>query len=30
MTDGILTAAVLAGLVLNAATGWWKADPAAG
>ena len=28
--DGILAAAVLAGLVLNAAGGWWQADPAAG
>ena len=28
--DGILAAAVLAGLVLNAAAGWWWADPAAG
>jgi divalent metal cation (Fe/Co/Zn/Cd) transporter len=30
MVDGILAAAVLAGLVLNAALGWWRADPAAG
>jgi divalent metal cation (Fe/Co/Zn/Cd) transporter len=30
MVDGILAAAVLAGLVLNAAAGWWQADPAAG
>ena len=30
MVDGILAAAVLAGLVLNAALGWWWADPAAG
>lgn len=30
MFDGILAAAVLAGLVLNAAAGWWQADPAAG
>ena len=30
MIDGILAAAVLAGLVLNAAVGWWWADPAAG
>jgi divalent metal cation (Fe/Co/Zn/Cd) transporter len=30
MVDGILAAAVLAGLVLNAAAGWWWADPAAG
>jgi divalent metal cation (Fe/Co/Zn/Cd) transporter len=28
--DGILAAAVLAGLILNAAAGWWWADPAAG
>ena len=28
--DAILAAAVLAGLVLNAAAGWWQADPAAG
>ena len=28
--DGILAAAVLLGLVLNAAFGWWWADPAAG
>ena len=28
--DGILAAAVLGGLVLNAALGWWWADPAAG
>jgi divalent metal cation (Fe/Co/Zn/Cd) transporter len=27
--DGILAAAVLVGLVLNAAAGWWWADPAA-
>lgn len=27
--DGLLAAAVLAGLVLNAAAGWWWADPAA-
>jgi divalent metal cation (Fe/Co/Zn/Cd) transporter len=27
--DGILAAAVLAGLVLNAAVGWWWADPLA-
>ena len=27
---GILATAVLAGLVLNAALGWWWADPAAG
>jgi len=30
LVDGILAAAVLAGLVLNAALGWWWADPAAG
>jgi divalent metal cation (Fe/Co/Zn/Cd) transporter len=28
--DGILASAVLLGLVLNAAAGWWRADPAAG
>lgn len=28
--DGILAVAVLLGLVLNAAFGWWQADPAAG
>jgi divalent metal cation (Fe/Co/Zn/Cd) transporter len=28
--DGILATAVLVGLVLNAAAGWWWADPAAG
>ncbi len=28
--DGILAAAVLLGLVLNAGAGWWWADPAAG
>jgi divalent metal cation (Fe/Co/Zn/Cd) transporter len=28
--DGILAVAVLAGLLLNAALGWWWADPAAG
>jgi divalent metal cation (Fe/Co/Zn/Cd) transporter len=28
--DGILAVAVLAGLVLNVAAGWWWADPAAG
>ena len=27
--DGILAVAVLAGLILNAATGWWWADPLA-
>ena len=30
LIDGILAAAVLAGLVLNASAGWWQADPAAG
>jgi divalent metal cation (Fe/Co/Zn/Cd) transporter len=30
MIDGILACAVLVGLVLNAAAGWWQADPAAG
>lgn len=30
MIDGLLGAAVLIGLVLNAAFGWWWADPAAG
>jgi divalent metal cation (Fe/Co/Zn/Cd) transporter len=30
MIDGILAAAVLAGLLLNATAGWWWADPAAG
>ena len=30
MVDGILATAVLLGLVLNAALGWWWADPAAG
>jgi divalent metal cation (Fe/Co/Zn/Cd) transporter len=28
--DELLATAVLAGLVLNAARGWWWADPAAG
>ena len=28
--DGVLATAVLAGLVLNAAFGWWWADPVAG
>jgi divalent metal cation (Fe/Co/Zn/Cd) transporter len=28
--DGLLAVAVLAGLALNAAAGWWWADPAAG
>jgi divalent metal cation (Fe/Co/Zn/Cd) transporter len=30
LIDGILATAVLLGLVLNAARGWWWADPAAG
>jgi divalent metal cation (Fe/Co/Zn/Cd) transporter len=30
MIDGLLAVAVLAGLALNAAFGWWWADPAAG
>jgi divalent metal cation (Fe/Co/Zn/Cd) transporter len=30
LVDGILATAVLAGLLLNAALGWWQADPAAG
>ena len=30
LIDGVLASAVLAGLVLNAALGWWWADPAAG
>ena len=30
MIDGILAVAVLVGLVLNLAVGWWWADPAAG
>jgi len=30
MIDGILAVAVLVGLALNAALGWWWADPAAG
>jgi divalent metal cation (Fe/Co/Zn/Cd) transporter len=30
LVDGILATAVMAGLVLNAALGWWWADPAAG
>src|SRR6185312_15936429 len=30
MVDGILATAVLTGLALNAALGWWWADPAAG
>jgi divalent metal cation (Fe/Co/Zn/Cd) transporter len=28
--DGVLAVAVLLGLILNAAAGWWWADPAAG
>ncbi|GAA5179290.1 cation transporter [Rugosimonospora acidiphila] len=30
LIDGVLAAAVLAGLVLNATQGWWWADPLAG
>ncbi len=30
LVDAILATAVLAGLALNAALGWWWADPAAG
>ena len=30
LVDGMLAVAVLLGLVLNAALGWWWADPAAG
>jgi divalent metal cation (Fe/Co/Zn/Cd) transporter len=30
LVDGILAIAVLCGLALNAAVGWWWADPAAG
>jgi hypothetical protein len=30
LIDGLLAAAVLVGLVFNAALGWWRADPAAG
>ncbi|MCO5995667.1 cation diffusion facilitator family transporter [Actinoallomurus rhizosphaericola] len=30
LIDALLATAVLAGLVLNAALGWWQADPAAG
>lgn len=30
LIDGLLAVAVLAGLVLNAAAGWWWTDPAAG
>ena len=30
LVDGVLASAVLLGLALNAAVGWWWADPAAG
>ena len=30
MIDGVLATAVLVSLVLNAAVGWWWADPLAG
>lgn len=30
LVDAALAGAVLAGLVLNAAAGWWWADPVAG
>jgi divalent metal cation (Fe/Co/Zn/Cd) transporter len=30
LVDGILAVAVLTGLALNAAAGWWQADPLAG
>ena len=30
LVDGLLATAVLAGLALNAALGWWWADPIAG
>jgi divalent metal cation (Fe/Co/Zn/Cd) transporter len=30
LVDGLLATAILAGLVLNAALGWWWADPLAG
>ena len=30
LVDGVLASAVLVGLALNAALGWWWADPAAG
>ena len=30
LIDGILASAVLLGITLNAAVGWWWADPAAG
>jgi divalent metal cation (Fe/Co/Zn/Cd) transporter len=29
LVDAVLAAAVLAGLILNAAAGWWWADPTA-
>ncbi len=29
LVDGVLAVAVLAGLALNAAVGWWQADPLA-
>ena len=29
LVDGVLAVAVLAGLALNAAAGWWQADPLA-
>jgi hypothetical protein len=30
LVDGLLATAVLPGLVLNAFSGWWRADPMAG
>ena len=30
LVDGLLAVAVLIGLILNAALGWWWADPLAG
>jgi divalent metal cation (Fe/Co/Zn/Cd) transporter len=30
LVDGVLAAAVLMGLLLNATMGWWQADPLAG
>jgi divalent metal cation (Fe/Co/Zn/Cd) transporter len=30
LIDGVLATAVLIGLILNLALGWWWADPAAG
>ena len=30
LVDGVLAAAVLAGLLLNTVLGWWWADPLAG